>query len=252
MFQALVFGFLALACWRLLRRFFLRTVLDNVPGPSPSSFWAGERLNPPISLSVVHNTSWTQGSLRDLHNPRAWDFHQKITETCWSAVRCLPIHYLIYTLDGGVVRMKGSFGHVHFAAEMDLPIAFDSLTNEWLPFLATRLWQMVLFHTTSTVSCKPEFQNLHMGAGVLLTTIQVIWNSRRNWWRSWILGYTNIKPENLFFDAKGHLKVCSAAVTSHPFVTAYWFPPHRLVIMEHLRYIVDQADKSSIPVTCLS
>lgn len=73
MFQALVFGFLALACWRLLRRFFLRTVLDNVPGPSPSSFWAG--------------------SLRDLHNPRAWDFHQKITETY-----------------GGVVRMKGSFG----------------------------------------------------------------------------------------------------------------------------------------------
>jgi hypothetical protein len=131
---------------------------------------------------------------------------------------------------------------------MDLPIVFDSLTNEWLPFLATRLWQMVLFHTTSTVSCKPEFQNLHMGAGVLLTTIQVIWNIRRNWWRSWILGYTNIKPENLFFDAKGHLKVCSAAVTSHPFVTAYWFPPHILVIMEHLRYIVSLGKRRC---TCL-
>ena len=48
MLQALVFGFLALACWRLLRRFFSRTVLDNVPGPSPSSFWAGKELNSPF------------------------------------------------------------------------------------------------------------------------------------------------------------------------------------------------------------
>jgi len=73
MFQALVFGFLALASWRLLRRFFLRTVIDNVPGPSPSSFWAG--------------------SLPDLQNANAWDFHQKIMETY-----------------GGVIRLKGVFG----------------------------------------------------------------------------------------------------------------------------------------------
>ena len=26
---------------------------------------------------------WTQGSLPDLHNPKAWDFHRKISETCW-------------------------------------------------------------------------------------------------------------------------------------------------------------------------
>ncbi|KAF8798335.1 cytochrome P450 [Phlegmacium glaucopus] len=73
MFQALVFGFLTLACWRLLRRFFSRTALDNVPGPSPSSFWTG--------------------SLSDLYNPKAWDFHKKIVETY-----------------GGVIRVKGFFG----------------------------------------------------------------------------------------------------------------------------------------------
>ena len=43
MVNTLVLGFLFLLLWQLLRRFFFRTVLDNVPGPSPTSFWAGER-----------------------------------------------------------------------------------------------------------------------------------------------------------------------------------------------------------------
>ena len=42
MFNTLILGFLVLVFWRLLQRFFFRTVLDNVPGPSPPSFWAGE------------------------------------------------------------------------------------------------------------------------------------------------------------------------------------------------------------------
>ena len=45
MINALVLVCLAFAGWGLLRRFFSRTVLDNVPGPTPSSFWTGERLS---------------------------------------------------------------------------------------------------------------------------------------------------------------------------------------------------------------
>ena len=45
MFNTTILGFLlvVLVFWRLLRNFFSRTVLDNIPGPSPPSFWAGEQ-----------------------------------------------------------------------------------------------------------------------------------------------------------------------------------------------------------------
>ena len=43
MINTLILGFLVLVFWRLLQRLFFRTVLDNVPGPSPVSFWEGER-----------------------------------------------------------------------------------------------------------------------------------------------------------------------------------------------------------------
>ena len=43
-FNTLILGFLVLVIWLLLRRFFFRSVLDNVPGPSPRSFWEGEGL----------------------------------------------------------------------------------------------------------------------------------------------------------------------------------------------------------------
>lgn len=57
MFNALVLGFLVLVFWRLLHRLFFRTVLDNVPGPTPSSFWAGERRSSSSLIGVSPNTS---------------------------------------------------------------------------------------------------------------------------------------------------------------------------------------------------
>jgi hypothetical protein len=52
----------------------------------------------------------------------------------------------------------------------------------------------------------------------------------------------------LFFDAKGHLKVFPFTVFSHLLVRIYRFFWHRLVIMEHLQYIVSLGKKQC---TCL-
>jgi hypothetical protein len=43
-------------------------------------------------------------------------------------------------------------------------------------FLVTRLWQTVLSHTTLTISCKLEYQNLHTGAELASSTIQATQN----------------------------------------------------------------------------
>ncbi|KDR76156.1 hypothetical protein GALMADRAFT_463306 [Galerina marginata CBS 339.88] len=60
-------------CWRLIRRRLFPTVLDNVPGPKARS--------------------WVAGSLNELVNANAWEYHQKIAETY-----------------GAVTRVKGTFG----------------------------------------------------------------------------------------------------------------------------------------------
>ena len=56
MYEVLVFAFLTLVCLLPLRHFFVRTVLDNVPGPSPSSFWSGETQS---ASNPFSNLSWT-------------------------------------------------------------------------------------------------------------------------------------------------------------------------------------------------
>ncbi|CAA7268267.1 unnamed protein product [Cyclocybe aegerita] len=59
--------------WKIIKRFFVRGSLDNLPGPPPESF--------------------TTGSLRQMANKEAWGFHQHLADNY-----------------GGVVKIKGVFG----------------------------------------------------------------------------------------------------------------------------------------------
>ncbi|CAA7267036.1 unnamed protein product [Cyclocybe aegerita] len=68
---ALVFALLT--GWKLIRRLVIRQSLDNLPGPTPESF--------------------VTGSLGQLANKYAWDFHQHVFDNY-----------------GGVVKVKGLFG----------------------------------------------------------------------------------------------------------------------------------------------
>ncbi|KDR76158.1 hypothetical protein GALMADRAFT_210825 [Galerina marginata CBS 339.88] len=73
LFQSFIFLVVPWVCWRLVRRRLFPTVLDNIPGPRAQS--------------------WIAGSLNELVNTQAWDYHQKVAETY-----------------GGVTRVKGVFG----------------------------------------------------------------------------------------------------------------------------------------------
>ncbi|KAF8910661.1 cytochrome P450 [Gymnopilus junonius] len=68
-------------CWRLLCRQLFPTVLDNVPGPKPSS--------------------WFTGCLKDLTNTRAWEYHQKLEGTYGSTAQIKGIYGAsnLYTFD---------------------------------------------------------------------------------------------------------------------------------------------------------
>ncbi|KAF9474249.1 cytochrome P450 [Pholiota conissans] len=53
--------------WKLFRQFFVRTALDNIAGPAPTSLW--------------------KGAFPQVFNPNAWDFHREMAETYGSVIK---------------------------------------------------------------------------------------------------------------------------------------------------------------------
>ncbi|KAF8896610.1 cytochrome P450 [Infundibulicybe gibba] len=60
--QALVLYSCTRLSWRVLRRFVVKTDLNNIPGPPAASFW--------------------KGNFRQLFNVDGWGFHKSVAETC--------------------------------------------------------------------------------------------------------------------------------------------------------------------------
>ncbi|KAF7363147.1 Cytochrome p450 [Mycena venus] len=58
---------LAWILWRIVLTFFRKSPLDNIPGPSPHSFWTG--------------------SFRALFDPQGWDFHHNLAQKYGGVVR---------------------------------------------------------------------------------------------------------------------------------------------------------------------
>ncbi|KAF8071756.1 cytochrome P450 [Lyophyllum atratum] len=65
--QCIVVYLASWTLWRLLRSFFVKSDLDNIPGPPSASFW--------------------KGNFGEVFNPNAWAFHRRIAERYGRVVR---------------------------------------------------------------------------------------------------------------------------------------------------------------------
>jgi cytochrome P450 len=54
-------------CWRAFRQYFVKSALDNIPGPPAKSLW--------------------KGAFPQVFNPNAWDFHKEIAEKYGSVIK---------------------------------------------------------------------------------------------------------------------------------------------------------------------
>ncbi|KDR76361.1 hypothetical protein GALMADRAFT_68089 [Galerina marginata CBS 339.88] len=71
--EALALYTVSLVCWKVFRQHFVKSSLDNIPGPPASSLW--------------------KGAFPQVFNPNAWDFHKQMAEKY-----------------GGVIKIKALFG----------------------------------------------------------------------------------------------------------------------------------------------
>jgi cytochrome P450 len=55
------------ALWKAVRNYFVKSALDNIPGPSPGSFW--------------------KGSFPQIFDVNGWDFHREIAENYGPVVK---------------------------------------------------------------------------------------------------------------------------------------------------------------------
>lgn len=75
-----------LVFWTLghfLKRFIGKTVMDNISGPPSESFLTGEPSLPYTLGSRLHSACFA-ANLKRLHAPDAWEYHQRLADTCES------------------------------------------------------------------------------------------------------------------------------------------------------------------------
>lgn len=84
--QGIALGALGVLLWQLLRHLFVRTALDNIPGPRPASFWNGECLYA-VSLEAAEPlTTLFLGNLSQIFDRHGWNFHRELGEKYGSVV----------------------------------------------------------------------------------------------------------------------------------------------------------------------
>ena len=77
--------------WKLVRRFVVKTTLDNLPGPESPSFLYGACQV--FTYSGSHSRMTLAGNLKQIYNKQGWDFHRELGEKY-----------------GPVSRLHGKFG----------------------------------------------------------------------------------------------------------------------------------------------
>ncbi|KAF5326984.1 hypothetical protein D9619_004812 [Psilocybe cf. subviscida] len=80
--EAAVLYALSWVLWKAVRNYFVKSALDNIPGPSPNSFW--------------------KGSFPQIFNTNGWDFHREIAEKY-----------------GRIVKIKALLGESQFFNHLD-------------------------------------------------------------------------------------------------------------------------------------
>ena len=73
--------------WKLLQRFFIKSALDNIPGPPSRSFLFGNSLGLLIlsSSALLFFTPYP-GVFLQVFNTKGWEFHKDIAQKCMNMV----------------------------------------------------------------------------------------------------------------------------------------------------------------------
>lgn len=102
-------------CWNAFRQLFVKSALDNIPGPPAKSLWKGDdRHHPDIfnQNQYQHLMHICTGVFPQVFNTNAWDFHREIAEKCMYHYLCamyrnqkFPIRWQRYQNQGYARRL---------------------------------------------------------------------------------------------------------------------------------------------------
>ena len=80
--QVVIVSAILHALLKLLQRFFIKSALDNIPGPPSQSFLFGDFLESLILDSAFLLFTLSPGVFPQVFNTKAWDFHKDIAQKC--------------------------------------------------------------------------------------------------------------------------------------------------------------------------
>jgi hypothetical protein len=81
--------------WRFLRRFVVKTDLDNVPGPASHSLFKGMSRD----IYLPSELSFYKGNFTKLFNANAWAYHTELAQQCKAVISTMQCGTLIPMFD---------------------------------------------------------------------------------------------------------------------------------------------------------
>ena len=97
--QAVIFYAIFYALWKLQRQFFIKSALDNIPGPPSQSFLFGEFFERSIYETAILSFIPSPGVFPQLFNIKGWEFHKFIEQ------KCMNIFSIFYQQDTDASQM---------------------------------------------------------------------------------------------------------------------------------------------------
>ena len=74
---------------KLLQRFFVKSALDNIPGPPSQSFLFGDFLESLILDFAFLLFTQSPGVFPQVFNTKGWDFHKDMAQKCMNTISIL-------------------------------------------------------------------------------------------------------------------------------------------------------------------
>lgn len=118
--EALLACAVSVIWWKLFREYFVKSPLDEIPGPPSSSLLLGECFGDPFFSFSARIKCWSAhvstGNIGDVHNPNAWKYHYDVFEKCELGFPLLE-HMWVHEgdcddafTDGSIMTMRGLLG----------------------------------------------------------------------------------------------------------------------------------------------
>ena len=119
LFQLVIASAILYPLWKLLQRFFIKSELDNIPGPPSRSFLFGDFLE---SESLIFESAFllftpSPGVFPQVFNTKGWEFHKDISEKCMNVFQFSSTNNVDVSQMVALSRLKPFLGFVLFLFE---------------------------------------------------------------------------------------------------------------------------------------